>query len=330
VRTLGQHYLPAKLTLVRDSNYLIVFDNVEDLSLIMPYLPHANHGSIVITSRDEVISKTNFRYSAAVPEFTTDEGCSFLATLLPTLITSGAEVGLKETSKMLGGLPLALTQVAEYILREECQVDSFLKTYHDQRKQQEFVNRTVSDYDLTLSTVWKLSFSNLTPSCQHLLDILTFFDPDGVPYDLLTSGASSLSQASANECQLSPQQGRLQFLADQDIFRVLLQKLRKQSLVKTNACSSSFTIHRLVQQYASHQLSGNPDHERAVFADALSLLGSAQPKDDCTRHWSPHLWDTALVYLPHVRALESRFRQKPAAFSGHENELAKLLFNCAK
>jgi hypothetical protein len=326
----SQPGLTVKLIFVGDSNYLIVFDNVEDSSLITPYIPRMNHGSIIITSRNAVMARTHFRYSAAVPEFTIDEGCRFLETLLPIQITSGAEISVKETSRMLGGLPLALSQVAEYILSEDCQVDTFLKTYHDQRKQQEFVKRTVSDYDLTLSTVWKLSFSTLTPSCQYLLDILTFFDPDVVPYELLTDGALSLAQTSTKECKISSQQGRLHFLADQDTFQSLLQILRKQSLIRTNTRSSSFTIHRLVQEYASYRLSGNLDRERAVFADALSLLGSVQPKDDCTRHWSPHLWDTALVYLPHVRALESRFSQKPAAFNGHENELAKLLFNCAK
>jgi hypothetical protein len=276
------------------------------------------------------MSKRDFKYSAVVPEFTVDEGYRFLATLLPSPITSGAEIDMKETSKMLGGLPLALSQVAAYMLSEDCQVDAFLRAYHDQRKQQDFVTRSVSDYDLTLSTVWKLSFSTLTPSCQYLLDILVFFDPDGVPYKLLTDGAISLAQTCASGCNAFAQRGRLHFLADPDTFRGLRCTLRKQSLIRTNSCSSSFTIHRLVQEYASHRLSGNSIHERAVFADALSLLGSAQPKDNCTRHWSPHLWETALVYLPHVRALESRFRQKPWAFGGHENDLAKLLFNCAK
>jgi hypothetical protein len=313
-----------------DASYLIVFDNVEDISLIRSYMPHTDHGSIIITSRDAVMSKKEFRYSALVPEFTIDEGCTFLANLLPSTITSGAENEMKETSKMLGGFPLGLSQVAEYIINEDCRVDAFLRAYHDHRKQQEFVARTVSDYDLSLSTVWKLSFSTLTPNCQYLLNILIFLDPDGVPYKLLTDGALSLAENSGSECKTSAQRGRLHFLADQDTFQGLLHTLRRQSLIRTNPRSSSFTIHRLVQDYASHRLSGNSTHERAVFADALSLLGSAQPKDDCTRHWSPHLWDTALVYLPHVRALESRFQQKPAAFKGYESDLAKLLFHCAK
>jgi hypothetical protein len=141
----------------------------------------------------------DFRHSAVVSEFTIDEGCKFLTTLLPVSITSGAETTILEISKMLGGFPLALGQVAAYILSEDRPVGAFLRDYHDQRKQQEFATRTVSDYELTLSTVWKLSFSTLTPSCQYLLNILIFFDPDGVPYNLLTDGALSLAQTSASE-----------------------------------------------------------------------------------------------------------------------------------
>ena len=276
------------------------------------------------------MSKTKFRLSAAVSEFTIDEGCKFLLTLLPGTLTSGAEANIKEISSMLGGLPLALSQVAAYILSEDCSVEAFLRAYHDQRKRQQFVARSVSDYDLNLSTVWKLSFSTLTPNCKYLLDILTFFDPDEVPYKLLTDGALAKAENSADNSEISTQQERLHFLADQDTFQGLLSSLRRQSLVRTNLPSSSFTIHTLVQEYASQRLSVDSVHERAVFADALTILSSAQPKDDFTRHWSPHLWDTALGYLPHVRALESRFRQKPTAFSGKENGLAKLLFNCAK
>lgn len=276
------------------------------------------------------MSKSDFKYAAAVPEFTVDEGYQFLATILPHLVASCTEFEMRKTSEILGGLPLALSQVAEYILSEDCKVGDFLRVYHDQRKQQEFVTRAVSDYELTLSTVWKLSFSTLDPSCRHLLDILTFFDPDGVPHNLLTEGARSLVQLSADKCETSAEGRRLHFLADQNTFQGLLRTLRKQSLLRTNLPSSSFTIHRLVQEYASQRLSSDGAYERAVFADALSLLACVQPKDDYTRHWSPHLWDSALVYLPHVRALESRFREKPAAFRGYENDLAKLLFNCAK
>jgi hypothetical protein len=276
------------------------------------------------------MSKSPFWESAVVPEFTIDEGCTFLRTLLPSSVTWTAETALKETSAILGGHPLALSQAATYILGEECQVYAFLKAYHDQRKQPEILMSTVSDYELDLSTMWKLSLSTLTPDCHYLLDILTFFDPDGVPYKLLTDGALSLAQDSVDSCKTSAQTGSLQFLADQETFKGLLRTLRKQSLIRTNACSSSFTIHRLVQEYASQRLGSNGDRERKVFADALSLLGSMQPKDDCTRHWSPHLWDTALVYFPHVRALESRFQEKPAAFWGFENSLSRLLFDCAK
>src|SRR5256885_11373198 len=40
----------------------------------------------------------------------------------PTSLTRTAETDLKETSTILGGHPLALSQAATYILSEECQV----------------------------------------------------------------------------------------------------------------------------------------------------------------------------------------------------------------
>ena len=46
-----------------------------------------------------------------------------------------------------------------------------------------------SDYEHTLSTVWDVSFSKLPGSSIELLNLLAFFNPDGVHEQILIEGS---------------------------------------------------------------------------------------------------------------------------------------------
>lgn len=49
-----------------------------------------------------------------------------------------------------------------------------------------------SDYEHTLSTVWNVSFEKLTEMSTRLLNLLSFFDPDGISEDILLQGPQTI------------------------------------------------------------------------------------------------------------------------------------------
>jgi hypothetical protein len=49
-----------------------------------------------------------------------------------------------------------------------------------------------SDYEYTLSTVWNVSFKKLTEMSARLLNLLSFFDPDGISEDILLQGSQNI------------------------------------------------------------------------------------------------------------------------------------------
>jgi hypothetical protein len=259
-------------------------------------------------------------------EFTIDEGCEFLTTLLPNCI--GARTDMETICTNLGGLPIALRQAACYILVEECQISGFLKIYQNERKKRQISSILVPDYELPLSTVWEMSFSRLTESCRYVLEILAFLDPDGVPQELLRCGALEKPQRSLEyiDCE---QQERLRSLTDEESFEVIIQTLRRQSLIRINPESRCLAIHRLLQENAFERLDTDKGRKRTAFADTLFLLSQCQPQHDSANHWSPQFWEPTLAYLPHVLLLESRYQLDTETFRGLETLLAKLLFNCA-
>ncbi len=43
-----------------------------------------------------------------------------------------------------------------------------------------------------MSTVWNFSFERLTKTSAQLLNLLSFFDPDSIPEDILLHGSQGL------------------------------------------------------------------------------------------------------------------------------------------
>lgn len=49
-----------------------------------------------------------------------------------------------------------------------------------------------SDYEYTLSSVWDVSFGKLTEDSTRLLNVLSVFDPDSIPEEIISQGSGGL------------------------------------------------------------------------------------------------------------------------------------------
>jgi len=308
-----------------DEPYLLCFDNADDLSLIKNCFPRDNTGTILLTSRDSVGIGEVVGDGVIVSEFSIREGCDFLSSLLPNANMSNPEnrAMLEAISTVFHGYPLALAQAAAFIRNGGCSLAEFLGIFQDKKHSNAIVSIPVEDYHSTLFTVWDLSFQSLSEQSRQILEMLVYFDPDSVPYELLEKGCIPKSTHDTTIMGLS-------YMANPVDLWAALKGLRAQSLIRTNPELRTILIHRFLQHQAFKRLCFEPSRRRKAFQESLFVLSNHQPEfPNVTQHWSPDLFRDSELGLAHIKRLAARFLESPEIFAGLENKLGKLIFECA-
>lgn len=309
-----------------NESYLLCFDNADDLSLVRDCFPRDNIGTVLLTSRDSVATEEITANRVIVPEFSLSEGCDFLSSLLPDRVMSnpGNRAILQDISDTFHGYPLALAQAAGFIRTGGCPLADFLKIIQDRKSSTIVASMPISDYHATLLTVLDLSFQSLNTQSRKILEVLVYLDPDSVSYELLEKGCVAKS---TDDDHTSID---LSFMADPVNFWAALKNLRSQSLIRTNPELKTISIHRFLQNQAFHHLCAEPGSRRRAFEESLFLLQNRQPEfPNLTQHWSPDLFKDSEMCLPHIKRLAAGFLESPETFTGLENKLGKVIFECA-
>lgn len=248
--------------LATHQDWLLIFDNVEDLEIVRPFVPTVPHGSILFTTRLQAVGTL----ASLVPVETMGlaEGTLFLlrrAKLLP------AEASLDQVSPELLAeaealvveldfLPLALDQAGAYIEEVGCTPAAYLKLYLRHRKALlQRRGQATSSHPKSVATTWSLSFQRIeqkNPEAADLLRMCAFLEPDSIPEELLQEGYlaaySSLMGAAATDL-LS--------------FHAACEDLARFSLVQRDPQARLLRIHRLVQAVLTDAMETR-DQERWV------------------------------------------------------------------
>ena len=125
--------------------WLLVWDNVEDLALLDPFLPSTRSGAMLITTRHQALG-TLARGLVLLP-MEQKEGMHFLLHRAKVLAQEATSEHLRrfaeqmpaeyraaeELVAVLGGLPLALDQAGAYLEETGCGFEGYLHHYKQQR-----------------------------------------------------------------------------------------------------------------------------------------------------------------------------------------------------
>jgi hypothetical protein len=163
----------------------LIFDNVVDFADVLNHWPQRiGKNSILITSRDFTIGSTailqRIRLDPLDFATTADIVLSILALPRTAENTSAAE----DIAKKLGGLPLAVNQIAGFIHSSGVPLREFSTIYERNWKQIHTVNVDLPDYNETLTTMLQMALGDLSPSAQFLQQVMCFLDPDRISTDL--------------------------------------------------------------------------------------------------------------------------------------------------
>ncbi|KAF2122807.1 hypothetical protein BDV96DRAFT_593300 [Lophiotrema nucula] len=229
VRTLGSTATDDD-TLAR---WLIVFDNADELDYLYDFWPSGGNGCVLITSRDQIAKTTSLPNLSGIelpPMPTEDAAQSLQKTSLREDEAEGLET-CNSIAERLGGLPLALVQMAHLIRIRHLSLAEFVEYYdYDSKKFQE---ASIPGYtkQQTVAFVWNIE--SLDPAARALLHVLSFLVGDSVPEEILINDAKKV------DLKDYPSTNPADFEAR--------EALMKSSLITRNSQPGILRMHRLVQ-----------------------------------------------------------------------------------
>ncbi len=286
------------------TGWLLIFDNADDLVMIRDFLPAGGQGHILLTTRSQLTG--NIARRIDVERMDTEEGTFFLlhrAGLLEDAIPEVERAKARELVEEVSGLPLALDQAGAFIEETQCGLAGYLQLYRT--RQAELLKRRgrlVSDHPDSVATTWSLSFEKVEhadPVAADLLRLCAFLDPDMIPEELITIGASELGPV-------------LKAVAEPMRLNEAIADVRTYSLLRRNP-DHTLTIHRLVQAVLKQGMKKST--QRRWAERAVRAVNQAFPEVDYDT------WLQCQHYMPQVQACAALIDQWSMTFP----ETAQLL-----
>ena len=274
------------------SDWLLIFDNVEQVEVVTGVLPAARRGSLLFTSRIQALGIT--AHTLDLEQMMPEEGMHFLlrrARLLDPAasleqLSPTDEAIARELVAAMGGLPLSLDQAGAYIEATRCSLSDYLLLFQSSRQRLLDERDAHADHPLSVTRTFTLAFEQLersNASAAELLRACAFLAPEGIPETFFIEGAASLGPTFVS------------LASDPFQFNAAVKALLSYSLLQRHATTHTLTIHRLVQAV----LKGNMSEaiQRTWVARLIDAMTQLFPAEQETQ---ADYWQVCEQLLPHA------------------------------
>ncbi|GLZ14372.1 cytochrome c [Actinomadura sp. NBRC 104425] len=271
-------------------NWLLIFDNAEELEEVRQFFPTNGPGKILVTSRNQAWTKV--AKSLEVDVFAREESKALLRLRGPEISDEAAD----ELAEVLGDLPLAIAQAAVWLAETGMPVDEYLHLFKEKHEKatELLYDSAPAPYELPVAAAWNVSLDRLRssePAALQLLQVCAFFAPEPISLRLL-SGARNVE---------GPPE-LLEALGDPVRLGRAIRAINQYALAKISHKHNTIQLHRLVQRVLVSQL--DPDEAAVLRRCGHQLMAKFDPEDPVV----PTNWQRYADLLPHVlysRVVES-------------------------
>lgn len=229
-----------KTWLSENRSWLLIFDNLETLDTVTPYLPDKINGRILITTRN---NRIDYGTPFLLDVFNLNEALFFMKRRLSKNNECKMEYynydDFSEKStiliKRLGYLPLALEQAGAYIKEVRCSISNYLELLK-QSSIDAFSDKYASPeyYESIVTSTWNISFAALEEGSRQLLNLCAYMGADNIPVKFFVEMKSQLPTPLSDDLSIQLTLNRI------------VTGLRTYSL--TSGTVEFINIHRLVQE----------------------------------------------------------------------------------
>ncbi|XDG08250.1 hypothetical protein ABKA04_007865 [Annulohypoxylon sp. FPYF3050] len=295
------------------ASWLVVFDNADEPDILAPYRDITQSGAVLITSRSP-LARTSFSphtMNIDIQPFNVKDSGEFVHKV------AGVEGHIKEArdiGQRLGGLPLALAQMAGIIRLQFLSYSEFLELYNDHEEEADILETVLQPLRTTargnLSTVWAIE--RFSESARAIIEISSFLDPDCIQESILTDHAASI------KIQSFPKRKRQ--------FYDARQQLLGTSLFRHNQELAEYWMHRVTQDVVRSKI--EPERREDVFSNSVNIVTSAWPAPSIGGH-DIKLWEMSEKLYPHVTSLADLYKRYFVPGNDHMDMAFASLLNRA-
>lgn len=166
-----------------DRPWLIIYDNVDDLSVLDDFKVPSSIGHVIITSRDPQSGVFPLEGGIPVTPFSSEESRSFFFGNLGIESTTTVTSEFNDLLQEWDGLPMALDQMSCLIRQKGWTLEGFLTMYKESRPKMHSMQKSyASDWGYRNTTATAFCVEFLDDEHRRLLHAMCFLDPDKI-YD---------------------------------------------------------------------------------------------------------------------------------------------------
>ncbi|KAF2631053.1 hypothetical protein BU25DRAFT_301776, partial [Macroventuria anomochaeta] len=278
------------LSIADNSDWLLVVDNVdrdnqrreEDAEAynVEEYLPEADHGSVLITTRLWHLGQLGERWEVRKVDKEQAQA------IFKTWYGRGVDQEGDELLRLLDGLPLALAQAAAYMSETGTSFSIYTRLYKKQWRQlmEPHDGRHIplrSYANGSVATTWTISYTAVRArnvAASNLLLLWAHLDNKSLWHGLLTAASRKSAVAAEQTAAWFGETARSEVK-----FIEAVRTLRSYSLVEEVGDQTGYSTHPVVHQWALHMQDSR--QQTALSRLAVVLVGLAVPKSDEKNYW---------------------------------------------
>ncbi|KAF1829960.1 hypothetical protein BDW02DRAFT_124922 [Decorospora gaudefroyi] len=268
------------LSMSSNSHWLLIIDNVDrdhrdqddsQAYNVKEYFPHADHGSILITSRLATLQR--FGSGVKVGTVAVEQALAILENNAGSVVKD-ADVVLE----LLHGLPLALTQAGSYMRETNASAATYAKHYDStwgrlMKKEERFPLEEYSDRSVL--TTWTISYEQVQRQSEEaacLLKLWGFLDSGEVWYELIAASKDLAGETGVPTWLL-------EIAEDELAFSEAIGLLSRCSLVDGQEGTDSHSMHSVLHRWCGYLAEDGERHELGCLAAGLVALSVPSESD---------------------------------------------------
>jgi tetratricopeptide (TPR) repeat protein len=279
--------------------WLFIVDNADDEDLLFDELhqrfPASKSGVILLTTRSrEIAMSFAGRDIVELQNMTEEEGIAFLSKIIGEEPPSGEE-SMKRLLEELNFLPLAISQAAHYICRNNGTTTRYLEIMQKSEKDRmRLASRNFHDSTRypkmpnAVTTTWLISFNQIRdsdPSAIHLLEFMSYLEPKAIPRSILPT------------------------LDSEEEMDFAIGTLCSYGFLTRRGNEDMFDMHSLVQ-LSTRMWIADAQKTQQIITSVTQHMESCFPSDEYTnrekwRIYLPHAF--GILWREEIRDLRERF-----------------------